>query len=89
MAQGGTVRQRIHDFVVGNFLFDSGDVADDASLTGESIIDSTGVLELVMFVEEAFCIEVADDEVVPEHFDSVSCLVAYVQRKRLEQREAS
>jgi acyl carrier protein len=76
-----TTRERIHEFIVGNFLFDSGDLRDDASLMGEGIVDSTGVLELVMFVEESFGIIVDDDEVLPDNFDSVVVLAAYVERK--------
>ena len=44
-------------------------------------MDSTGVLELVMFIEETFGVTVADEEIVPENFDSVSQLAAYIRRK--------
>jgi acyl carrier protein len=81
MADERTLRSSIHDFVVSNFLFDAGDVDDDASLMGEGIIDSTGVLELVLFVEERFGLAVADDEVLPENFDSITRLAAYIARK--------
>jgi acyl carrier protein len=84
MANERTIRSRIHDFVVSNFLFDAGDVDDDASLMGEGIIDSTGVLELVLFVEESFGLAVADEEVLPENFDSISRLAAYVASKEVE-----
>lgn len=77
-----TIRDQIHGFVVNNFLFGSGDVADDASLMGEGVIDSTGVLGLVMFVEENFGISVADEDVLPENFDSINALTAYVERKQ-------
>ncbi|GAC1445111.1 MAG: acyl carrier protein [Chloroflexota bacterium] len=75
---------QIHEFVVSNFLFDSGNIADDASLMGEGVIDSTGILELVMFVEESFGIVVTDDEVVPENFDSISALARYITSKLLD-----
>lgn len=81
MGQTPTTRDQINAFVVSNFLFDSGDVKDDASLMGEGIIDSTGVLELVMFVEEAFGFTVADEEVLPQNFDSIAALAAYVEHK--------
>ena len=55
----------------------------DASFLENGIVDSTGVMELVAFVEEAFGITVDDDEVVPDHFDSVNRLAAYVQSKLL------
>lgn len=77
-----SVRDSIRAFIIANFLFDNGDVADDASLMGEGIVDSTGVLELVMFVEEDLGVVVADDEVLPANFDSIDNLVAYVQRKK-------
>ena len=47
----------------------------------EGIIDSLGILELVMFVEQEFGVKVADEDVTPENFDSVNKLVNYVQRK--------
>ena len=76
MDQDLATRHTIHDFVC-----DSGDVADDVSLMGEGIMDSTGVLELILFVEETFAISVADDEILPENFDSVARIAAYVERK--------
>ena len=81
MDQDRATRRTIHDFVVRTFLFDNGDVADDVSLMGEGIMDSTGVLELILFVEETFAVSVADDEILPENFDSVARIAAYVERK--------
>lgn len=62
---------------------------DDASFLENGIVDSTGVIELVAFVEEAFGLTVDDDEVVPDHFDSVNRLAAYVQSKMLVTAAAS
>ena len=78
-----TTAEQIRDFVVENFLFgeDSGFDAD-ASFLEEGIIDSTGVLELVEHIEQVFAITVADDELVPEHFDSINRLAAYIDAKR-------
>ena len=45
------------------------------------LIDSTGVLELVSFLEEQFQIQVADDELVPENLDTISNIVSYIERK--------
>jgi acyl carrier protein len=77
-----TVTQ-IRQFVLESFLFtdDNGRLRDDASFLEEGIVDSTGILELVMFVEEAFGISVEDDEILPENFDSVKLLAHYVQVK--------
>ena len=73
----------IRAYVLENFLFtdDDGQLQNDASFLEEGIIDSTGVLELVMFVEETFSITVEDEEILPENFDSVTQLARYVQLK--------
>jgi acyl carrier protein len=77
------MEEQIRQYIAENFMFsDNGfQLSDDASLLEEGIVDSTGVLELVMFVEEEFGVTVKDEEVVPENFDSVSRLAAYVSRK--------
>jgi len=55
---------------------------DDGSFLENGIVDSTGVLELVLFAEETFGIEVDDRDVVPDNFDSVNRLAAYINTKR-------
>lgn len=82
MADIDDVRAAIHDHVVSNFLFDTADVDDDASLIGQGVLDSLGVLEMVLFVEEQLGVAVNDSEVLPEHFDSVSALARFVVSKR-------
>jgi len=75
---------KIREFIFENFLFD----ADENSLQNESsfleqgIIDSTGVLELVDWLEEEFAITVDDEELIPENLDSVILLSAYIARKK-------
>ena len=78
------IKASIRDYILENFLFTSNQDAleDSASFLEEGIVDSTGVLELVMFVEEKFGVSVEDEEIVPENFDSVEGLVRYVQQKR-------
>jgi acyl carrier protein len=73
----------IREFVVSNFLFgqDGGQLADDSSFLEDGIIDSTGVLELVAFLEQRFGIAVADRELLPENLDSVSNATQFVERK--------
>ena len=77
------IREQIQQYVAENFLFsDNGfDLDDDASFLDEGVVDSTGTLELVTFVEETFNITVEDDEIEPDNFDSVNNLYAYIQRK--------
>jgi acyl carrier protein len=74
---------QIREYIADNFLFsDNGyQLSDDISFLEEAIVDSTGVLELVLFVEETFGVTVEDDEILPENFDSVGQLAAYVRRK--------
>jgi len=56
--------------------------SDEASFLEEGIIDSTSVLELVLFVEDKFGIAVDDEEIIPDHFDSVSLLANFVRQKQ-------
>jgi len=73
---------KIRQFIVENFLFGDGQVLkDDTSFMQEGIIDSTGILELVFFLEETFGVSVEDDELVPENFDSLKRIVKYLETK--------
>jgi acyl carrier protein len=67
-------------FIEDTFFADG--FADDTSFLEQAIIDSTGMLELVLFVETTFGVKVADDELVPENLDSVESVVAFIERKR-------
>ena len=73
----------VRRFIGENFLFrDDGDaIRDDQSLLDAGIIDSTGVLELVCYLETTFDIEVQDDEMLPENLDSIRAIANYVDRK--------
>jgi acyl carrier protein len=74
---------KIRAFIFDNFLFDAKEDAlqNDTSFLEEGIIDSTGVLELVDWMEEEFEIAVDDEELIPENLDSVNLLAAYISRK--------
>ena len=78
-----SIETRIRNYVLENFLFaaDNGQLQNDTSFLEEGIVDSTGVLELVMFVEETFGITVEDEEIVPENFDSIRQLAHYTRKK--------
>jgi acyl carrier protein len=72
----------IRDFVVSNFLFgEAGTLQDETSFMGAGVIDSTGILELVMFLENTFTIKVQPEEMLPENFDSVNRVAEFVGRK--------
>ena len=76
------MKEKIRAFIVENFLFGNDEkLADDSSFLDEGIIDSTGILELVSFIEEEFNIKVLDDELVPENLDSIKNVVEYLERK--------
>jgi acyl carrier protein len=77
-------KAEIRSFIVENFLYgqDDDDFGDDMSFLEKGIIDSTGVLELVSFIEETYGISVADEELVPDNFDSLNRLSAFVLQKR-------
>ena len=76
------IGSEIRDFVVMNFLFGKGDdLSDEESLLENGVIDSTGVLELVSYLQERFEIHIEDDEIVPANLDSIRNLVEYVGRK--------
>jgi len=74
---------KIREFIFENFLFDAEDDAlqNDTSFLEQGIIDSTGVLELVDWLEDEFGIAVDDEELVPENLDSVNLLAAYIAKK--------
>lgn len=78
------VESKIADYISENILFSRNGYPypNDASFLENGIIDSMNVLELVMFVEENFKIKVDDSEVVPDNFDSVSRLAAYIVSKQ-------
>jgi acyl carrier protein len=78
-----TVEERIRSFIVDELLFGQGDgLGSDDSLSGRGVIDSTGVLEVVSFLEETFGIRVEDRELLPENLDSIGRLAAFVGRKQ-------
>jgi len=73
---------RVRAFVVENFLFgDDGNLHADTKFLENGIIDSTGALELVGFLEAAFGIHIEDDEIVPDNLNSLNNICRYLQRK--------
>jgi acyl carrier protein len=74
----GAVRSFLRD----NFMLDDAEIGDEDSFMAGHVLDSTGFIELITFVEERFGVEVADDEMLPENFDSLRNIAGYVERKR-------
>ena len=72
----------IKNFIIDNFLFgDDEGLEDDVSFLEEGIIDSTGILELITFLEEDFSIEIDDEEMLPENLDSINNVLAFLNKK--------
>ncbi len=72
----------VRTFIVDNFLFGKSDGLDDAqSFLDSGIIDSTGILELVAFLERTFGIHVEDEELVPENLDSINNISKFLGAK--------
>jgi acyl carrier protein len=77
------IAAEIKDYIAKNLLYSSHgfQYPDDASFLEEGIVDSQGVMELVMFIEEKFGIIVEDQEIIPDNFDTVSRLANFVSQK--------
>lgn len=76
------LKSEIKNFIVENFLYGQNNgLGDDISFLGKGLIDSTGVLELVAFIEERYGVSVADEELIPDNFDSVNKLSNYINKK--------
>ncbi|MBJ6751611.1 acyl carrier protein [Geomonas anaerohicana] len=77
------LKDEIRNFVVENFLFgDAGGLTDDSSFIREGIVDSTGILQLVAYLQERYQVAVADEELIPENLDSVQRVADFVEGKR-------
>lgn len=78
-----SLQEDIRSFIIENFLFgDAGGLNNDSSFIKEGIVDSTGILELVAFIQEQYLVAVADEELIPENLDSVSKVAAFVEGKK-------
>ncbi|GMT96134.1 hypothetical protein KH5H1_02530 [Corallococcus caeni] len=75
-----STRDTLRTFIIDTFFVD--DFADDDSFLRKGLIDSTGMMELVAFIETEFHIKLDDKELVPENLDSLSRVVAFVDRKQ-------
>jgi acyl carrier protein len=77
------VKTALRDFIADNFLLgkDPRNIDDRESFLDSGMVDSTGILEFVGFLEEKWSISVADEELLPENFDSLANLTTFVLRK--------
>jgi len=79
-----SLEQEVRRFVVENFLFgeDDGSLQLEDSFLDSGVIDSTGVLELVTFLEQQYEIKIDDTELVPDNLDSISRVSSFIRRKQ-------
>ena len=76
------ISQQVRNFVVDTFLLGQADrLRNEDSFLEHGIIDSTGILELVAWLEETYGIQVGDRELIPENFDSVNNITVYLAKK--------
>jgi acyl carrier protein len=76
------IQSEIYQFIVNNFMFGQADgLRNDESLLQRGVIDSTGVLELVSYLQDNFNITVEDSEIVPANLETVQGIVTYVGKK--------
>jgi acyl carrier protein len=76
------IEPSVRQFVVDNYLFrKDASLRSDDSLIGSGLIDSTGILELVSFLEATFAFPIADEELVPENLDSIGRITHFVEQK--------
>lgn len=77
------IEAQVRDFLINNFIFDpSAEPGTEDSLMENGVVDSTGILEVLMWVESEFGVHVEDSEVLPENFDSIGNMTRYVERKQ-------
>ena len=76
------IKGQVRAYIAENFLFGQDtDLADEASFLARGVLDSTGVLELVMFLEKNYSIKIFDEELLPDNLDSLQAIEAYVRGK--------
>ena len=77
-----TVQERVRQFVLEYFyVSDPAELTDEISLIDSGIVDSTGMLEIILFLEGEYGFHVEDQETIPENLETISRIAAYVDRK--------
>lgn len=79
-----SIKQPLRTFILENYLFtdDQSALADADSFLEKGILDSTGIMEVIFFIEEQFGIKVEDEEMIPQNLDSIDYLAAFIERKK-------
>lgn len=76
------MQENVRAFIVDSFLFgeDAG-LQDDSSFISEGFLDSTGIMQLVAFLEETYSVRIKDEELIPENLDSINKVTAFIARR--------
>ena len=83
-----SIQDRVRQFILETYyVADPETVTDDVSLIDSGLIDSTGMLDLILFQEGEYGIRVADTETTPENLETISRIAAYVSRKQAEPKD--
>jgi len=79
-----TIEAKLRTYILEDFLFtdDESDLSSSDSFLEKGIIDSTGIMEVIFFINDEFGIEVEDDEMIPDNLDSVNNIVAFIEKKK-------
>jgi acyl carrier protein len=77
------MKDKLRRYILENFLFtdDQSELNDDDSFMDKGIIDSTGILELIFFLEEEFSMKVEDEEMIPDNLDSINKVISFIETK--------
>jgi acyl carrier protein len=77
------IRRQVRDYLVSSFyVADADALTDSGSLLKNGVIDETGMLEMVAFLESTFAVKIDDEEIAPENLDSIARVAAFVCRKK-------
>ena len=78
------VKKQLRDYIVENFLFGDTEMefSDSDSFMEKGILDSTGILDVILYLEENFNMKVEDDELIPDNLDSIDNLTAFIEQKK-------
>jgi len=79
-----SIKEKLRNYILENYLFtdDQSALQNDDSFLEKGIIDSTGILEVIYFIEDEFAIKVEDDDMIPENLDSINNIVTFVNNKK-------
>jgi len=82
------IEQRIQEFLITNFFLDDAFVINrDESLIYQGVLDSTGAIELISFIEREFNLTIHNDEIIPENFDSIQSIISFITSRHHQTRD--